>query len=235
MDLPTCVEWGLPQGIAYLYSTVSTKTIDPLYKGVLPPYFLTLKISTMRILLIVLLAPVLFFSCKTRTAEGKGESDANSYAMADGSAEFADMKYIETVRRNDIMFQNGNFVGWSKMFANDIIMQWSSGETIKGKQAVIDYWTGRWNTMVESITHENNIFLPVRMKESLLPGAKLPGVWLAQWTQHVTRYKNGKTVTGMIHADYHFNDDDLVDRFILYQDMAPTLAVTGEKSVVPAP
>lgn len=154
------------------------------------------------------------------------------YAMADGSAEFADSKYTEVVRRNDIMFTNGNIEGWAKMFANNVVMVYANGDSIVGKKAIIDFWTNRRNTLVESVGHQNNVFLPVRIVKSQ-GGFDLPGVWLLQWTEYTTKYKSGQTVRGLIHADFHFNEDDLVDRVLMYQDMAPTMEVTGEKRVPP--
>lgn len=176
----------------------------------------------------LLLAPTLFFGCKTRTAEGKGESEAVKFGMADGSAEFAEEKYIETVRRHDIMFQNGNVEGWTKMFADDAVLYYSGGDSLVGKKAITDFWTNRRNTLVASVKHTNEVFMPVKVNkpQSIYDVA---GVWVLHWMDYTTNYKSGQSVQGSIHADYHFNDDNLVDRMIIYQDMAPTLAVTGEK------
>lgn len=181
----------------------------------------------MRSLFILLLAPVLLFSCKTRTAEGKSESDEMKFGMADGSAEFADTKFIDIGRRHSVMFENGNIQGWAGMFANNAVLQWSNGDSLVGKKAIIDYWTNRRDKVVESIDLENDIWLPVKVNKPQQE-VDLPGVWLLNWHQFTAKYRNGKTLSGWIHTDYHFNDEGKVDRMIQYMDRAPIMAITGE-------
>jgi hypothetical protein len=181
----------------------------------------------MRSLLILLLASVLFVSCKTRTAEGKGESASLSGAMADGSAEFADAKYTDIGRRHAIMFENGNIEGWATMFADNAVLQWSNGDSLAGKKAITDYWINRRDQVVESIDLDNDIWLPVKVNKPQQE-ADIPGVWLLNWHQFTTKYRNGKTLTGWVHTDYHFNEEGKVDRMIQYMDRAPIMATTGE-------
>lgn len=183
----------------------------------------------MKSLLILLLAPVVFFSCKTRTAEGKDESAKPATTTSDGSVQFADEKYVDIGRRHDIMFENGNINGWAEMFADDAVLMYSGGEKFTGKQAIVDYWINRRNTVVQSIAHDFDIYLPVTVKESLQPGTKAPGVWLMHWTQFTTRYQNGKSLTGWLHTDLHFDDNGKVDRMIEYLDRAPIQAASGMK------
>jgi hypothetical protein len=180
----------------------------------------------MRFLLILLLSPVLFFSCKTRTAEGKDDAAGPSVSMADGSAEFADAKYTEIGRRHSTMFENGNIEGWVGMFADNAVLQWSNGDSLVGKKAIMDYWINRRDVVVEDIDLENDIWLPVKVNKSQQEN-DIPGVWLLHWHQYTAKYRNGKTLTGWVHNDYHFNAQDKVDRWIQYMDRAPVMAVTG--------
>ena len=181
----------------------------------------------MRHLLLLLLAPVLLFSCKTRTAEGKEGTEELKFGMADGSAEFAETRYVNIGQRHSVMFETGNIEGWAGMFADNAVLQWSNGDSIVGKKAIIDYWTTRRANVVESIDLENDIWLPVKVNKPQQE-VDLPGVWLLNWHQFNTKYRNGKTLSGWVHTDYHFNGDDKVDRMIQYMDRAPIMAVTGE-------
>jgi hypothetical protein len=181
----------------------------------------------MRCLLFLLLAPVLLFSCKTRTAEGKGDPEDLKFGMADGSAEFADTKFVQIGQRHSVMFETGNIEGWVGMFADNAVLQWSNGDSIVGKKAIADYWVNRRNNVVESIDLESDIWLPVKVNKPQQE-VDLPGVWLLNWHQFTTKYRNGKTLKGWVHTDYHFNADGKVDRMIQYMDRAPIMAITGE-------
>jgi hypothetical protein len=180
----------------------------------------------MRKVLILLLVPVLILSCQTRTAEGKEETANLSGSTADKAAEFADAKYTEIGRRHSIMFENGNIEGWAGMFADNAVLIWSGGDSLAGKKAIIDYWVNRRDKVVESIDLENDIWLPVKVNKSQ-QDQDVPGVWLLHWHQFTTKYKNGKTLTGWVHTDYHFNADDKIDRMVQYLDRAPIQATTG--------
>jgi hypothetical protein len=176
----------------------------------------------------LLLVPAILFSCQTRTAEGKGESNALSGATADNAAEFADPKYTEIGRRHTTMFENGNIQGWAQMFADNAVLVWSGGDSLVGKKAITDYWLNRRDNVVDSIDISNEIWLPVKVNKSQQE-ADLPGVWLLSWHQFTTKYRNGKTLTGWVHSDYHFNDDDKVDRWIQYLDRGPVETTAGSK------
>jgi len=54
-------------------------------------------------------------------------------------------------------------------------------------------------------------------------------VWLMSWQQVTPIYKNGKTLTFWTHQDVHFNDNDKIDRLIVYMDRAPVNAALGMK------
>lgn len=184
----------------------------------------------MRTLLSLLLVSVVFVSCQTRTAEGKEENKDLATATADRAAEFADAKYVEIGRRHSTMFENGNIEGWASMFADDAVLQWSSGDSLVGRQAIINYWTNRRDNVVESIDLENDIWLPVKVNKSQSVG-DIPGVWVLHWFQYTSKYKNGKTLVGWVHNDYHFNEDGKIDRMIQYLDRAPIQATEGRPVV----
>ena len=182
----------------------------------------------MRTLFTLLLVPILLFSCKTKTAEGKDEASNLTGATADKAAEFADPKYTEIGRRHMTMFENGNIQGWADMFADNAVLVWSGGDSLVGKKAITDYWINRRDKVVDTIDISNDIWLPVKVNKSQ-QGEDLPGVWLLSWHQFTTKYRNGKTLSGWVHSDYHFNDKDKVDRWIQYLDRGPVEATGGSK------
>ncbi|MBD0298594.1 MAG: hypothetical protein ICV84_25900 [Flavisolibacter sp.] len=60
-------------------------------------------------------------------------------------------------------------------------------------------------------------------------GPDMPGVWLLNWYQVNVTYKNGKQLSFWVHQDFHFNNDNKIDRSIQYVDRAPINEALGVK------
>ena len=112
--------------------------------------------------------------------------------------------------------------------SDDVVYQWSGGDSLAGKQAVADYWNARHKDVIKSIRVSNDIWLPVKINQPQ-KGPDMPGVWLISWHQTDIEYKNGKKLQFWVHTDYHYNDKDKVDRVIQYYDRAPINAALGIK------
>lgn len=185
----------------------------------------------MRKFFIAFLITGLFISCKDKKAEApKDETMVKTAASKEESKtfEFADEKYIAWGKQRQQQFQDGDIDTWAGQFADNAVYLWSSGDSLAGRQAIIDYWKNRRKNVIQSVQFSNDIWLPMKVIKPQ-KGPDLPGVWLLSWYQVNATYKNGKSLQFWVHADLHFNNDDKVDRYIQYIDRAPINAAVNSK------
>ncbi len=135
-------------------------------------------------------------------------------------AEFADAKYMDMGKQMMKNFETGNIDEYGQMFADNAVYLWSAGDSLAGKQAIIDYWKDRRKNVIETIQFSNDIWLPIKINQPQ-QGPDMPGIWLLSWHQVNATYKNGKSLQFWVHTDYHFNSNNKVDRVVQYMDRAP--------------
>ena len=123
---------------------------------------------------------------------------------------------------------NGDIDGWGASLADNVVYIWSSGDSLVGKQAVINYWKDRRGNVIDSLSFVNDIWLPIKVNTSQ-KGPDIPGVWLCSWYQSQVKYKNGKKLFVGIHTVSHYDANDKVDRVVQYLDRAPINAALGVK------
>jgi hypothetical protein len=153
----------------------------------------------------------------------KGASDTKTQP-----AEFADAKYMDMGRQHMQKFEKGDIDGWTEMFADNAVYDWSAGDSLAGKKAILDYWKNRRTNVIDSIQFSNDIWIPIKINQPQ-KGPDQPGIWLLSWYQVNVKYKTGKKLQFWVHTDYHFNENDKVDRAIEYIDRAPIKAATEMK------
>lgn len=142
-------------------------------------------------------------------------------------AEFADAKYTDIGKQMLQQMEAGNMDQWTANFADNGVFQWSSGDSLAGKQAIADYWKPRRSNVIETIKFSNDIWLPMKINTPQR-GPDMPGIWLLSWHQVNVKYKTGKELQFWVHTDYHFNASDKIDRAIQYIDMAPIKAALAK-------
>ena len=142
--------------------------------------------------------------------------------------EFADLKYMDIGKQGISNLATGNVDGWMDGFADNAVYVWSSGDSIVGKPAISAYWKDRRTNVIDTITFTNDVWLPIKVNEPQ-QSVVARGVWLLGWYQVLTKYKNGKHVGMWIHTDFHFNENDKIDRAIQYIDRAPINAALAKK------
>jgi hypothetical protein len=176
----------------------------------------------MRKFLLPLSLSLLLFSCKEKTEQpAKDEAMVKSSATKETpQSEFADAKYSEWGKQRMQQFQNGDIDGWASQFADDAVYSWSSGDSLAGKKAIIDYWKNRRKNVIQSISFTNDIWLPIKVNRPQ-KGPDAPGIWMLNWYQVDATYNTGKKLSFWVHTDSHFNSNDQVDRVIQYIDRAP--------------
>jgi len=140
-------------------------------------------------------------------------------------AEFADAKYTNMGKQMMQKFESGDIDSWVNMFADNAVYSWSSGDSLAGKKAIMDYWKSRKMNVIDSIHFSNDIWLPIKVNQPQ-KGPDMPGNWLLSWYQVNVKYKTGKKLGFWVHTDYHFDASDKIDRAIQYIDMAPIKAAT---------
>lgn len=144
------------------------------------------------------------------------------------AVEFADPAFMEKGREYLRLLSEEKIDEWSEQFADDVVYQWSSGDSITGKQALISYWKTRFDKTIDKISFSSDIWLPVKVNQPQ-QGPDLPGVWLMNWEKVDVTYKNGKRLNFWVHNDFHYNEAGKIDRAVQYLDRAPINAALGGK------
>lgn len=174
------------------------------------------------------------FACKDQQKPTDAPSDPmvkNTSATSDEKAkpvEFADTKYMDMGKGMMKQFTEGNYDAWGESLADNVVYSYSSGDSLSGKKAVLDYWKDRRMKLIDNLQMSNDIWLPIKVNVSQR-GPDMPGVWLMNWSQVSVKYKNGKALQFWTHQDQHYNAQDKVDRIVMYMDRAPINAALGVK------
>jgi hypothetical protein len=157
---------------------------------------------------------------KTDADTKTASASADSSSAKPQQAEFADAKYADMGKALLAQFENGNIDEWSKVFAGNAVWTWSAGDSLAGKEKIVEYWKKRRSNLIDSLKFTNDIWLPIKVN---IPqkGPDLPGVWLLSWYQASVKYKQGKKLTFWVHTDFHFDSTNKIDRVIEYIDRAP--------------
>lgn len=188
----------------------------------------------MRKVLLAFILPVILASCgedkKEKEAEGAivKSTAAQTTDAKPMQSEFADARYTDMGKSAVQHFMDGNLDTWGESLAENVVYQYSSGDSIAGKQAVLNYWKDRRAKVVQSIEMSNDIWLPIKVNQPQ-KGPDVPGVWLLNWAQLKATYRNGKVLQFWVHQDLHYNSQDKIDRVVLYMDRAPINAALGMK------
>ena len=132
--------------------------------------------------------------------------------------EFADAKYTEIGKKSLDYLTKGDMDAWMSNYADDAKYYWNNGDSLVGKPAIDKYWRSRRANVIESITFENDIWLPTKVND--LKNVKNTGIWLLSWYKTTAKYKSGKSMTQWIHTIYHFDKNDKIDEVNQYLDKA---------------
>jgi hypothetical protein len=123
---------------------------------------------------------------------------------------------------------DGKIDEWAANYADDAKYYWCGGDSLIGKTAVVDYWRDRRSNIIQTLTTDGDVWLPVKVNQSQ-KGHDRPGNWILGWFQFKSVYKNGKTVTGWQHVAHHLNNAGKIDQTLVYMDRAPINAALGTK------
>jgi len=162
---------------------------------------------------------LLLVACKPEAPKESAAAvkSADTTAVTPPPAEFADQKYAETMRSMYAAFSKGDVVAYVNYFSENAVYAWNYGDSLAGKAAISEYWTKRRTEIIDSVTFNKQIFLPVKVNKP--QSVEAPGIWVLAWYQVVAKYKTtGKKMTQWMHADAHFDANGKIDRLIQYTD-----------------
>jgi len=188
------------------------------------------KQKNMRKFLLSLTMLVLLYGCKDdqKPADPMVKDSTTTSDSKPMQSEFADAKFTEMGKTMMKQFADGDIDAYSENFADNAVYQWSSGDSLAGKKAIMDYWKNRRATVIQTVKISNDIWLPIKVNVSQ-KGPDMPGVWLIGWHQVNASYKNGKSLQFWVHQDMHYDNNNKVDRLVMYMDRAPINAALGIK------
>jgi len=187
----------------------------------------------MRKILLPLVSLALLSSCQEdkKTTDATDPMVKNTATSTDNKpmqSEFADAKFTEMGKVMMKQFADGDIDAYGENFADNAVYQWSSGDSLAGKKAIMEYWKNRRANVVQSVKVSNDIWLPIKVNVPQR-GPDMPGVWLIGWHQVNAEYKNGKSLQFWVHQDVHYDSNNKVDRLVMYMDRAPINAALGVK------
>ena len=180
-----------------------------------------------KIISVIFIAATLF-ACNSE--EKKGETAATETKSETGKAPVElinDSNLINSVKAAFTAFENKDIEGYTANLADNVMFRWSGGDSLVGKQAVKDYYTGRFN-IIDNIKYSNYIFLPVMANVSPNGGATPTGKWMLSWYTVNVKYKNGKAIMFWAHNAQHYNDAGKIDQFTQYVDRHPIMEATKD-------
>ncbi|MBK6634724.1 MAG: nuclear transport factor 2 family protein [Chitinophagaceae bacterium] len=103
-----------------------------------------------------------------------------------------DSNLVASTMASFTAFENKDIEGYTTGMADNVMFRWSGGDSLAGKQAVKDYYTGRFN-IIDNIKFSDHISLPLMANAS--PVANVPtGKWMLSWYKVSVKYKNGKSI-----------------------------------------
>ncbi len=176
----------------------------------------------------VIFVAALLFACNSE--EKKAESAATDSKTEAGKAPvelIMDSSLVASTKAAFTAFENKDIEGYTANLADNVMFRWSGGDSLVGKQAVKDYYTGRFN-IIDNIKYSNHIFLPIMSNESPNGGVTASGKWMLTWFQTNVKYKNGKSIVFWAHNAQHYNDAGKIDVFAQYIDRHPIMEASKD-------
>ncbi len=156
-------------------------------------------------------------------------ADGGTTVSSDGKtpdSELLDVSEGDIVKNSFNALSKGDIDAMTANFADTIRYNWSNGDSLVGKKAVVDYWTSR-KGILDSLSFSEEIILPVQVNKPQAESVS-PGKWILYWSMVNVKYKNGKKLTFWSHSVNHLNKDGKVDFISIYQDRAPIIEATKD-------
>jgi len=181
----------------------------------------------MRKLFFGVICSLLIVACNEKKEEPA--SDAATIASAAGDDkktgdELLPMSEADAAKAGLMAFAKGDIDGMTANYDDNVLYTWSSGDSLRGKKAVADYYKGRW-ALIDSFSYSDFIAVPLMARVQQSQAAP-PGKWVLTWAFAHVKYKNGKKLDFWVHNVNHYNDAGKVDFVGQYVDRHPIIEAT---------
>ena len=178
-----------------------------------------------KVLFGVIISAVLIACSNDKTEEKTVAAEPPPAETKKAATEVLDLSEADGIKAGSQALANKDVAGMTANYSDDVRYLWSAGDSLIGKQAVVDYWNGRMQ-IIDSINFLETIVLPLRVNESQSPKYAATGKWVMAWNLTHIKYKNGKKLTFWVHTDYHFDDAGKVNTVVQYIDRHPIMEAT---------
>ena len=182
----------------------------------------------MKKIISVIFVGTILFACNSD--EKKSETAVTDTKSETGKAPtelLVDSSLVNATKASFTAFENKDIEGYTANLADNVMFRWSGGDSLVGKQAVKDYYAGRFN-IIDNIKYSNHIFLPIMTNVSPNGGVTATGKWMLTWFQTNVKYKNGKSIAFWAHNAQHYNDAGKIDIFAQYIDRHPIMEASKD-------
>lgn len=173
-----------------------------------------------KIISAIFIASFLFACNNEKKEEASAPSETSAEKPKAPVELIMDSNLVNSVKASMTAFENKDIEGYTANLDDNVRFNWSGGDSLIGKQAVKDYYTGRFN-VIDNIKFSNDIFLPVMANVSPNGGATQAGKWMLHWYMVDVKYKNGKSLKFWAHNAEHYNSGGKVDQIAQYIDRKP--------------
>jgi ketosteroid isomerase-like protein len=130
--------------------------------------------------------------------------------------DIADPKYINRSKEVLTSLCKGDMEGFIKQYADNATYRWNYGDSLVGRQAIVDYWKERRSSVIDTITFKNETWLAI--KANVPPAHIKPGVYVLGWADFTVTYVNGSSVDMNIHTVFGYDDHDKIISTLQYLD-----------------
>jgi hypothetical protein len=181
----------------------------------------------MRKIFFGVICSLLFAACNDKKEEPASTTATTASAPADEKKtgdELLPMSEADASKAGMEAFAKGDIDGMTANYDDNILYTWSSGDSLRGKKAVADYYKSRW-ALIESFSYSEQIVLPIMARVQQAKSAP-PGKWVLTWSFAHVKYKNGKKLDFWVHNANHYNDAGKVDYVGQYLDRHPIIEAT---------
>jgi hypothetical protein len=178
-----------------------------------------------KIIPVIIFCTCLWACNDDKQGETLGAVTADSGSVKKAATEVLDLSEADGIKAGYASLSKGDVDGMTANYDDKAKWYFSGGDSAIGKQAIKDYWTGRWK-LIDSLTFSDVIVLPVKINETQSPRYAPNGKWVFAWTLSHVKYKNGKKLNFWVHTDYYYNAAGKIVSVIQFIDRHPIMEAT---------
>ena len=181
----------------------------------------------MKKIISVICIAAFLFACNDAKKDEKATTEVKTENGKAPVELIMDSNLVNATKAAMTAFENKDVNGYTANMDDNVMFRWSGGDSLVGKKAVQDYFTGRYN-IIDNIKFSNHIFLPVMANASPNAGVTSTGKWMLHWYMVDVKYKNGKAINFWAHNAQHYNEAGKIDQFTQYIDRHPIMEATKD-------